>query len=670
MAESTTGRVVLIGWEAADWEIARPLLHRGWMPNLQLLMNRGRSAILRAPAPLLSPTLWTSMMTGVPPMRHGVLSWNQMRDDGSALQPTGRSARQVPAIWHLLEDQSIPTSVINFPATHPAQHLGATSVSNVFVDSTDPAEAAASVWPPALREDFSKLRIKPDEIDAASILSFIPKAAQINGRIDPRPGLLAQILAQTATVHAVITEALSADDWRFAALCYTGLQQICQAFMAYHPPRRGDVSEFECDLYQNVVTGAYRFHDLMLGRLLEMLGPATTVILVSNHGFGNNRPGLPIFPKTETELMACCRSEGMAVIAGPAIRAASSMTDLSLADIAPTILNLFGFQQPASMSGQAWEAVTPVKPLRDLDAKSRFERPDEQPPESWLESEAQKSIAFIKSLGYVEQEDQHARVARETLELDRQHIVALAWISAGQPQEALRVLEHITQASPANVEYQITLAQVCASLGRVDQFRQIAERFSLIYPSSPIAMAGMGIVEMLSENPKAAIGWLKKSEALAGEMPWLLLEIGRAYLRLKCWIEAKNVLLRAIASDEKLAQAYAELSTAQLALDESTAAVVSARRAVELRPTSPDFQRTLGLALLQTGSLSEARTALEAALSADPESADLLRTVAVLCEQHGDAARADELHRKLYHIEAQQRITPGLRFDMALRNRG
>ena len=46
------------------------------------------------------------------------------------------------------------------------------------------------------------------------------------------------------------------------------------------------------------MTGIYRFHDLMLGRLLELAGPDAYVMIVSDHGFesGPLRPRGPVEP--------------------------------------------------------------------------------------------------------------------------------------------------------------------------------------------------------------------------------------------------------------------------------------------------------------------------------------------------------------------------------------
>ena len=34
-------KVLVIGWDAADWKVIHPLLEKGWMPNLKRFMEEG-----------------------------------------------------------------------------------------------------------------------------------------------------------------------------------------------------------------------------------------------------------------------------------------------------------------------------------------------------------------------------------------------------------------------------------------------------------------------------------------------------------------------------------------------------------------------------------------------------------------------------------------------------
>jgi predicted AlkP superfamily phosphohydrolase/phosphomutase len=65
-------RVLLIGWDGADWRILDPMLERGDLPNLQALIDRGQRAVLRSTIPTHSWAAWPSFLTGVEPADHGV----------------------------------------------------------------------------------------------------------------------------------------------------------------------------------------------------------------------------------------------------------------------------------------------------------------------------------------------------------------------------------------------------------------------------------------------------------------------------------------------------------------------------------------------------------------------------------------------------------------------
>ena len=65
-------RVLLIGWDGADWRILDPMLEAGLLPNLGSLIDRGARGALRSTTPNHSWAAWPSFLTGVEPSNHGV----------------------------------------------------------------------------------------------------------------------------------------------------------------------------------------------------------------------------------------------------------------------------------------------------------------------------------------------------------------------------------------------------------------------------------------------------------------------------------------------------------------------------------------------------------------------------------------------------------------------
>ena len=61
---------------------------------------------------------------------------------------------------------------------------------------------------------------------------------------------------------------METEPWDLMAVYYDSIDHFCHAFMPFHPPKMPHVSDEQFELYKDVVTGAYRFHDLMLARLV------------------------------------------------------------------------------------------------------------------------------------------------------------------------------------------------------------------------------------------------------------------------------------------------------------------------------------------------------------------------------------------------------------------
>jgi hypothetical protein len=72
-------KVLLIGWDAADWKVIHPLMDAGKMPALKHLVETGASGNLASLDPPMSPIMWTSIATGMTADKHGVLGFTQPR---------------------------------------------------------------------------------------------------------------------------------------------------------------------------------------------------------------------------------------------------------------------------------------------------------------------------------------------------------------------------------------------------------------------------------------------------------------------------------------------------------------------------------------------------------------------------------------------------------------
>jgi predicted AlkP superfamily phosphohydrolase/phosphomutase len=132
-------RVLLIGWDAADWKAITPLLDGGKMPNLAKLIEGGIMGNLSTIQPVLSPMLWTSIATGKRAYKHGIHGFSEPDPVSGKIRPVTNLSRKTKAVWNILNQNSLNTVTIGWWPSNPAEELSrGVMVSNDYQRSTGP----------------------------------------------------------------------------------------------------------------------------------------------------------------------------------------------------------------------------------------------------------------------------------------------------------------------------------------------------------------------------------------------------------------------------------------------------------------------------------------------------------------------------------------------------
>src|SRR5678815_2333056 len=132
MPERLAKKVLLIGWDAADWQFINPLLDAGQMPTLERMINNGVIGKIATLTPVLSPMLWTSIATGKRAHKHGIYGFIEPRPDGQGVQPVQSTSRKCKAIWNILSQNGLKSNVLGWYASHPAEPINGCCVSNQY----------------------------------------------------------------------------------------------------------------------------------------------------------------------------------------------------------------------------------------------------------------------------------------------------------------------------------------------------------------------------------------------------------------------------------------------------------------------------------------------------------------------------------------------------------
>lgn len=549
----------MVGWDGADWQMAKPLLSAGKMPQLAELCSGGARAAIESLPPYLSPMLWNTIATGKHPAEHGVLGFTEIDPSTGELRPCSSHSRKVKALWNILSQKGLRTHVFGWFASHPAERLNGVCVAETFAKFSPGTAAtpppAGSVHPPEMMELLADLRATPGKLDPNILRFFLPLLDEIDLKKDPRPKRLLERLAELYTLHNASVATLRDDPaFNFLAVYYHFLDWICHDFIEFAPPRRPEISEEDYARYSGVVARAYELQDLLLRDLLAAAPAGTACMVVSDHGFlsGAERPAFT--PQVPAGIAAWHRRHGLFAFAGPGIRAGSQVPATNLLDVAPTVLRYFGLPQGQDMSGRALDEIF----AEHVEAPAPIASWEQEgPPLSNFQSEAFSDTAAaallrqFEDLGYVDRTGEAFESAEVLTQRENAWNLGQSLFHAGRAAEALPHLERAYFECPEVPHYALPLAQCQARLG-LHQESQTTAQTLLDYAGEPRLNRVLAELNLQWGRAAEALLWLEADSSTERAADEQMRELrARVLLRLERWEEAEALLRTLDAGDNR-----------------------------------------------------------------------------------------------------------------------
>lgn len=233
-------RVVIVGFDGMDPELAAKFMDEGKLPHLARLRDTGTFRPLQTTFPPISPVAWSSFLTGVNPGKHNIYDF-LARDTGSYLPylssaqirrprrylrlgpyalPLGRPQlkllRKGRPFWHYLGEAGIFSSVIRVPITFPPEKFSGVLLSGMCVPDLKGSQGTFAFYTTgregaSARQGGTQI---PLERDGNSFRSYLPgpenplrpdKPTELRApfRVRPEPGGQVQVELgrQNFTLH-------------------------------------------------------------------------------------------------------------------------------------------------------------------------------------------------------------------------------------------------------------------------------------------------------------------------------------------------------------------------------------------------------------------------------------------------------------------------------------
>src|SRR5579872_852912 len=358
--------VVVIGVNGMELDVIRPLLLQGKMPNLSSVIKKGAYGKLRTVSAPNCPRVYSTLFTSTKPEEHGVTGFVV-----GGITANTNMLKEEP-IWSMLSKKGVTVGMANVPATFPVMPVNGYMISGMLTRGKDcedgvlcapklsEVEGGDAVYPAALKADLLK-NVGDFYIDCERM----PSAEQLKGHesevIDTWLKKVDVIREQQTKLFDYLLESHPTDFTWLAQSCEDRTGHWLYPIAPYNVGYNAKINAVRTDAFPN----QYIAFDQVLGHILKHIDDNTYVIIVSDHGikplreFEETNPHAHMDHEKTTPVVAKHDFAdgddvpGSFFAMGPGIKHDLRLMgfEASVYDIAPTILHIYGIDQPAKMHG-------------------------------------------------------------------------------------------------------------------------------------------------------------------------------------------------------------------------------------------------------------------------------------------------------------------------------
>ncbi len=261
-------RILVIGLDGATFDLIKPWVKEGVLPNLAKLIERGVSGELESTIPPCSIPAWTSFATGKNPGKLGIYDLME-RKNGYTVQPWNPSSLKEKTLWDILGDCGVKVGIINFPGTFPPKKVNGFMVAGMFT----PSEKKNFTYPEGLKSELNRV-VGQYELDVDHWMysdddRFLRDVYRVTEK------------RWKATEHLI--QELGC---QFIMVVFTSTDRV-QHVMWNHMDTTHPQHDLKKALgYSRVIKDYWRRLDQIVGKLIEGFGDEGTIVVLSDHGFG------------------------------------------------------------------------------------------------------------------------------------------------------------------------------------------------------------------------------------------------------------------------------------------------------------------------------------------------------------------------------------------------
>lgn len=265
-------RVFVIGLDGGTFDLIKPWVDAGKLPNFSRLISTGVHGDLLSTIHPLSPQAWSSFTTGKNPGKHGIYGFVKRNSQSYELQYTNATDRDGASLWHLISKAGGKVGVIDVPFTYPPE-----SVNGFMVTGMDAMwDEATFIYPNELKTEIE------NGLGTYCWYPQKPTMKEMDRYVDD--------MFKVIDHRARITEYLMENKpWDFLITVFLAPDRVQHTLWRHMDKDHVLYNPQEAERYGNVIFQVYQRIDEIIGGFTARLEEDVIVIIMSDHGSGPYR---------------------------------------------------------------------------------------------------------------------------------------------------------------------------------------------------------------------------------------------------------------------------------------------------------------------------------------------------------------------------------------------
>src|SRR5438067_9928207 len=371
-AKPSQPKVIVFAVNGAEWDILRPLLIQGQMPNLKKVLDKLNFSKRKTTSEPNCPKVFTTYATSVPPEESGITGFVV------GGQTASTNMLKAEPLWSILSKRGITVGMDNVPATFPVMPVNGYMISGMLTRGKDcedgvlcapklsEVQGGDAVYPESMKPELLK-NVGDFYIDCERM----PSAEQLRGHeaevIDSWLKRVDVIREQQTKLFDYLLKNHPTDFTWLAQSCEDRTGHWLYPIAPYNAGYNPKINSVRTEAFPN----QYIAFDKVLGSILKHVDDNTYLIIVSDHGikplreFEQTDPHAHMDHEKTTPVIAKHDFAdgddvpGSFFAMGPGIKHDLRLMgfEASVYDVAPTILHLYGIEQPKQMRGHVLSEI-------------------------------------------------------------------------------------------------------------------------------------------------------------------------------------------------------------------------------------------------------------------------------------------------------------------------